>query len=397
MSERQVLPLSELASLHKEQENPAQHGAGLVFHFSLPAFDEGRSPKLESGSSIKSNKFTVPKDAILVSKLNPRIPRVWLPEIDASLPSYASTEFLVLRPKKGIDRRFLSYLCQSPTFSEELEQRVTGTSGSHQRVNPQDALALELEVPDHDDQLAIASVLGALDDKIELNRQTNRTLEELARALFRKWFVDEADGWEEVALEEHVQVTKGLSYKGSGLSESEGLPLHNLNAIYEGGGYKYDGVKWYTGDYKERHVLKPGDVIVANTEQGHEHLLIGCPAIVPKYFGEMGLFTHHIFRAVPKAGSPLTNHFIYLALCAPQLREQVIGYTNGTTVNGLAQDGLEKPTFPLPPAERIQQFEKIVAPLFAKKEQLHDETVTLATLRDTLLPKLMSGEVRLQG
>src|SRR5690606_25836140 len=136
----------------------------------------------------------------------------------------------------------------------------------------------------------------------------NRTLEELARALFRKWFVDEADGWEEVALEEHVRVTKGLSYKGSGLSESEGLPLHNLNAIYEGGGYKYEGVKWYTGDYKERHVLKPGDVIVANTEQGHEHLLIGCPAIVPKCFGEMGLFTHHIFRAVPKAGSPLTNH-----------------------------------------------------------------------------------------
>jgi type I restriction enzyme S subunit len=118
------------------------------------------------------------------------------------------------------------------------------------------------------------------------------------------------------------------------------------------------------------------------------------PAIVPKRFGPTGLFSHHTYRVRPKADSPLTNHFIYLQLMNQRFRDEVTGHTNGTTVNMLAVDGLQRPQFVLPPKPVIDAFERLVAPLFEKQEQLHDETPQLEKLRDTLLPKLLSGELK---
>ncbi len=172
--------------------------------------------------------------------------------------------------------------------------------------------------------------------------------------------------------------------------------MHNLNSIYEGGGYKHEGLKHYTGEYKDRHIVVPGDVIVANTEQGFDHLLIGYPSIIPKRYGNFGLFTHHIYRVRPRNDSPLTNHFIYLLLLMPSFRDQVISYTNGTTVNSLSADGLLRPVFTLPQSEIIQIAEKLFSPLLEQQEALFSESRTLAKIRDTLLPKLMTGEIRIK-
>ena len=151
------------------------------------------------------------------------------------------------------------------------------------------------------EQRAIAHTLGTLDDKIELNRRMNATLEAMARALFRSWFVDFdpvrakmegrdtglpkdiadlfpdrlvnsdggeiPEGWPVGNLADHFEATRGVSYKGSGLA-GDGLPLHNLNSVHEGGGYKYEGIKFYSGEYAER--CSSWRRIVANTEQGHE-------------------------------------------------------------------------------------------------------------------------------
>ncbi len=287
---------------------------------------------------------------------------------------------------------------------------------------------VSIQVPPLNDQHRIADILGSLDDKIELNRRTNETLEAMSRTLFRSWFVDfdpvrsKADGqkphgldgattkmfpdsyelsrigrvpvgWQVVPIGDHIDAVKGLSYKGDGLAES-GRPLHNLNSVYEGGGYKYEGIKFYTGEYKDRHLVRPGDVIVANTEQGHDLLLIGYPAIVPKFYGESGLFSHHLYRVRPRESSPLTNHFIYFQLMEQRFRDEVTGHTNGTTVNMLAADGLQRPLFALPPPELIRAFDRLAAPLFQKAEQLHGESLDLKRVRDALLPKLLSGEVR---
>jgi type I restriction enzyme S subunit len=199
-------------------------------------------------------------------------------------------------------------------------------------------------------------------------------------------------GWRVATLGDYIEPVKGLSYKGEGLCD-DGIPLHNLNSVLEGGGYKYLGIKFYNGEYQERHIILPGDVIVTNTEQGFDFLLIGYPAIVPKYFGEIGLFTHHLFRVRPKNPALLTNHFIYLLLMAPLIREQVIGCTNGTTVNMMYVDGLKTPTFILPSAAIIQMFEKIVSPMFEIMENHEQQSRTLAQIRDAMLPKLMSGEI----
>ncbi len=261
------------------------------------------------------------------------------------------------------------------------------------------AESIKIPLPSLPEQREIAGILGALDDKIELNRRMNRTLESMARVVFREWFVEnrESKGWEIQTLDQHIESEKGLSYKGEGLSKDSGTPMHNLNSVYEGGGYKYEGIKYYTGEYRERHILHAGDIIVTNTEQGFEYLLIGYPAIVPKRFGETGIFSHHIFRVRVLPTSPVKIHYLYFLLMSPDVREQIIGCTNGTTVNMLSTDGLRIPKFRLPPEALIDRFEQFSSSIFEKMELLYEESCTLASLRDALLPKLMRGEVRVRG
>jgi type I restriction enzyme S subunit len=149
------------------------------------------------------------------------------------------------------------------------------------------------------------------------------------------------------------------------------------------------------GEYRERDRVRPGDIIVANTEQGFEHLLIGYPAIVPFSFGRDGLYSHHIYRLRPLEGSPLTPRWLYLLLVGRRMHQQVVGYSNGTTVNMLPKGGIQRQIIPVPPPEIVDCFEAIVAPMFDQQEALSAESEILAELRDTLLPKLLSGEVRL--
>jgi len=257
---------------------------------------------------------------------------------------------------------------------------------------------LDFIIPPLPEQRAIASILSSLDDKIDLLHRQNKTLEALAETLFRQWFVEEAEeGWGTTTLAEHTEVFRGLSYKGIGLSdESTGIPMHNLNSIYEGGGYKYEGIKYYKGDFREKHIVKPGDIIIANTEQGHEFRLIGFPAVVPNYFSKGGIFSQHIYKLSILKNSYLTSQFIYYLIKTPKVREQIRGATNGSTVNMLAIDGLQRPEFNLPPIEKVQVFSEIVGFYWKKKEDNQLQIRTLTRLRDTLLPKLMSGEVRVE-
>ena len=250
-------------------------------------------------------------------------------------------------------------------------------------------------MPPLHEQRAIAHALGTLDDKIELNRWMNETLEEMARALFKSWFVDfdpvraktegrwrrgeslpglpadlynlfpdrlvdselgeVPEGWGVTGLGDCVNVTRGLSYKGLGLS-AEGMPMHNLNSVYEGGGYKNDGIKYYNGDFQERHVAQPGDVLVANTEQGHGRLLIGFSAVVRKRFGARGLFSHHLYRVQPKITSGLSAEFLCQLLNTQAVHDTVSGYATGTTVNMLPVDALRIPEMILPPVEIVTAF-----------------------------------------
>ena len=265
-----------------------------------------------------------------------------------------------------------------------------------------------------------------LDDKIELNRRMSETLEAMARALFKSWFVDFdpvrakargrdpglprplaalfparlvhsdlgkiPEGWPVETLADHFEPVKGVSYKGTGLGD-DGVPLHNLNSIHEGGGYKYEGIKYYSGEHVERHVVLPGDVIVANTEQGHERLLIGYAAVVPSVYGNYGIASHHIYRVRPKPGSQLKASYLCFLLNSSQMHDVVSGFANGTTVNMLPVDALQKPPIVCPPGRLVEAFETLAESAKQRCEELLLEFRTLASLRDLLLPKLISGEL----
>ena len=139
--------VEEFATLSRDSISPGEFPDEVFDHFSIPAFDEGQRPKAERGAEIKSNKFIVPSDAVLVSKLNPRIPRIWLPVVRENHRAVCSTEFLVTVPSPGVSREFLYSFFLSDTFAGVFETLVTGTSGSHQRVKPENLLALDVVIP----------------------------------------------------------------------------------------------------------------------------------------------------------------------------------------------------------------------------------------------------------
>jgi type I restriction enzyme S subunit len=166
--------------------NPGEFPSEIFDHFSIPAFDEGRTPKPENGDAIKSNKLIVPPGCAMVSKLNPRIPRVWLPELSEERRAVCSTEFLVALPKPGVSREFLCCLFKDETFVSVFATMVTGTSGSHQRVKPESLLGMEAVIPPQALIQRFTETVAPMLSRISQNISESRTLAALRDALLPK-------------------------------------------------------------------------------------------------------------------------------------------------------------------------------------------------------------------
>ena len=132
----EIYRLDRLAEHHTKSTSPLRSPDTEYEHFSIPAFDAGQSPSIEPGAAIRSNKTIVRKDAVLLSKLNPRISRVWVPADSMGKPQICSTEFLVFTPRSPANRSLLFALFADQSFRALLKSMVTGTSKSHQRVPP---------------------------------------------------------------------------------------------------------------------------------------------------------------------------------------------------------------------------------------------------------------------
>lgn len=151
-------PLTQIVAQDRETIEPAALRDAIVDHFSLPAFDAGRRPTTEAASAIKSLKLNVSAPVVLFSKLNPDTPRVWAIHGQAPRPMLASTEFLALRPiSTQIPFSFVEGLLASHPFRGKASGMVTGTSKSHQRIQPAALLATEWSVPP---QAALAAFDG---------------------------------------------------------------------------------------------------------------------------------------------------------------------------------------------------------------------------------------------
>lgn len=395
-SEWPIRPLAEMSANFDAQRKPVKeaervagpypyYGAsGIVDHVNGYLFDGEYLLVAEDGENLRSRNTPV--------------------AFRATGKFWVNNHAHILQGNQNASTRYLEYALLAADLTPYLTGAVMPklTQGNLNRI--------ELPCPSPREQRAVTEILGALDDRIDNLRQTNATLVTIAQAIFKSWFVNfdgvppedmqESElglipkGWQLTSLVEHVDAERGLSYKGTGLAEAgAGVPMHNLNSVLEFGGYKYAGIKHYSGDYKEKHLVASGDIIVANTEQGHEHRLIGFPAIVPGQYPS-GIYSHHLHRVRLKPGSPLTREWLYHCLMAPAVREQIIACANGSTVNMLKTDGLRIPRFALPPHGLCAQFDVIAEPLRLKREANVEQAATLAAIRDALLPRLISGRMR---
>lgn len=142
-----VVPFSDIAALSTKSVKPNKQPETLWEHYSIPAFDSGQQPSLDTGDSIKSNKYVVQQSAILSSKLNPSTERTWLPFIENVETAICSTEFMQFVPINSDDRAFAYCTIRSEPFQHGILSRVTGTTGSRQRAQPKEVSVIQVVKP----------------------------------------------------------------------------------------------------------------------------------------------------------------------------------------------------------------------------------------------------------
>lgn len=182
----EVVKLRDLVTHLKNSINPSTEPNVIYDHYSIPAYDLNKVPIREEGRFILSNKYTVKSNSILISKLNPRIPRVWAIIRIGDNPAVCSTEFQVIIPKNKGDYGFVYSLVVSDYFKQHMINCVTGTSSSHQRVRPKDILNIDVIVPTDPIFMKFNLVMNHVLLKIYNNINSNLQLEEIKRVLIDK-------------------------------------------------------------------------------------------------------------------------------------------------------------------------------------------------------------------
>ena len=301
---------------------------------------------------------------------------------------------IVVKDRKLIDINFLFNYLKWDEFLLTLQSKAS--SGVQVNLSTETIKNSVLLVPKLEEQKAIASVLSSLDDKIDLLHRQNNNLEAMAETLFRQRFVEESEeDWEFVELGEYLDCFNGVSYKSSELNPSK-VAMVTLKSFDRNGGFRLDGFKEFTGRFKEQHVVTQGDLVVAHTDitQGAE--VIGNPVLVVNDIRYEHMVISMDLVKVKSKHEWLSNEFLYRMMRTREFKEHCLGYSNGSTVLHLSKQAIPSFEFFMPPKEKIQSYTEFAKDLFGKKFKNIEQILTLEKLRDNLLPKLMSGEVRIQ-
>ncbi len=259
------------------------------------------------------------------------------------------------------------------------------------------ALSGKLCVPKSPADLSVEDLLKAEAELDQLGEEERKQLAQTA-ALFPDGFVDSElglipEGWETAPLKTYIEITKGRSYKSTELAEST-TALVTLKSFQRGGGYREDGLKAFTGQYKPEQKVEPGELIVAFTDVTQAADVIGKPALVrsnPDYDTLVASLDVGIVRPT----SHLSLPYLYFILMAPRFQSHAYGHCSGTTVLHLSKTALPSYQTIIPGPQLMKQFDLISQPALDMMEELAKDSRTLARLRDTLLPKLLSGEISL--
>jgi len=414
----QSFKIADLCEVVRKTINPMHHPNEIFELYSLPAFDNDKTPEKLLGDAIKSNKVVLENDVILINKLNVRFKRIWSLS-NVAENSVSSTEYLVIKPKPLVDKNFLYYYLIGDLFTNTIDGARTGTSNSHQRVKKEFILGQKLNLPTFGHQEAIANLLKSFDDKIEINNKINKNLEELAQTLYKQWFVDfefpneegkpyKSSGGEMLdselgmiplgfrvtVLSEIVDKINGFSYKGSDLIDSStGLVTiknSNKERSFNEGGFKSIGV---SNRVKNHHYCKPGDVLITCTDVTQNADYIGNSI----YIYTMNKYNRLIFSMdlikLKKINKKISNEFIYELTRTQRFKNFSLGYVTGTTVLHLDKRLINEYRFVLPPYDLLDKFQELIKAIHNKISNGMIQNQSLIELRDLLLPKLMSGEI----
>ncbi len=387
--------LSDIAIIHREIVNPEKFPDDTIIdHYSLPAFDKGACERVTT-SEVKSQKQRVPKGSILVSRLNPHIPRVWAPDVDSDVENLASTEWSVLIPK-GVDRGFLQCLFESNRFERDLRAGVTGTSNSHQRVPPQYLMEISVrEIESHLEQRAsvipenVSRKVPKLRKQAQLlhrlaNHRFNQLIErhEHPKATHNRVLRPRMKGGKGPLrrLGEFISLQKGLSYKSKELSKNEGNLLINLKTIKPDVDVLKTGFKRYTGEYKDRHMVEGGDIVVGNTDITQNWEVLGHPAIVPFDLEGDILYTCDISAVRRKDGCPFGNMTLFQILNHRISRNRSQGWATGTTVQRIPEGALLDIEIELPSQEELDLLESQLEDIYRCIDKIYQAQRTAQEL-----------------
>ena len=184
--EWEVRPLGEVVEYLRNNENPFKDPETMFTHFSIPAHDDGQMPRQELGANIKSAKSSVPSGSVLFSRLNPEIERVWLVDVQPDDRAVCSTEFMVLGSQSHFQRCYIYCLGRTPSFRQQFESLVTGTSKSHQRAPAGAVLSLNVVVPPEHVIGEFETLASAFLNRTLANRRESQTLSAMRDALLPK-------------------------------------------------------------------------------------------------------------------------------------------------------------------------------------------------------------------
>lgn len=181
-----VKGFSHLAKLDTTSVKPNLEPEKIWEHYSIPAFDVDESPVFDLGETIKSNKYKVDKNAILVSKLNPETERIWWVDIEDEESAICSTEFMQFIPKEVKHRGYIYNLVRSYPFQVEILSRVTGSTGSRQRAQPKSVAEIAVVIPNTELIDKFSEISGNLKSKVSGNISQNTKLAKLRDTLLPK-------------------------------------------------------------------------------------------------------------------------------------------------------------------------------------------------------------------
>lgn len=351
--------------------------------FSLPAFDNSNTPEILNGEEIKSSKFVLDENTILFNKLNPKFRRVWnIHSLEKYDNTICSTEFLPLKAKANIEQDYLYYYVSSPYFTRLMDGIRTGTSNSQQRIDWKQFLREPINVPSLPIQRKVVSLLRNIDKKIELNNAINNNLEQQAQAIFENEFLSLRslpDGWNQASLIDIADYLNGLAMQKYRPTVNEtGIPVLKIKELRQG--CCDDNSELCSPNIKSEYIIHDGNVIFSWSGS----------LLVDFWCGGICGLNQHLFKVT----SSKYDKWFYYAWTKHHLNRFIaVAADKATTMGHIKRDELAKAEVLIPNEADYNRIGALLQPIYDLIIANRIENKKLAETRDTLLPKLMNGEI----